>query len=377
MSNILPPPISDRGLSENALPITKRRDSNLELYRIIVMLLIVMHHYVVNSGLLESLRAAEFSASSMGMMLFGAWGKTGINCFVLITGYFMCRSNFSWQKMLKLYLQIIFWGIVIYITFCAVGRQIFSPYSFLRQLFPVTSVSDGFTSCFLIFYLCIPFLNVLIQHLDKQMHLLLLILLVTVYSMLPSLTLRVTFNYVTWFGVLYVVASYIRFYSSEWRITHRQWGWLALLSFAAGLLSVAGVVYLRQRGILHNLPEYFFVSDSNKFLSLLIAVTSFMWFKGVKMPYIPFVNVVGATTFGVLLIHADSDQMRQWLWKETVDCTGHFSEALLPTLGYAFLCVVTIFIVCSALDWARGKYVEPWMMKLPELMKRKKAVQTD
>lgn len=336
-----------------------------------------MHHYVVNSGLLESLRAAEFSASSMGMMLFGAWGKTGINCFVLITGYFMCRSNFSWQKMLKLYLQIIFWGIVIYITFCAVGRQIFSPYSFLRQLFPVTSVSDGFTSCFLIFYLCIPFLNVLIQHLDKQMHLLLLILLVTVYSMLPSLTLRVTFNYVTWFGVLYVVASYIRFYSSEWRITHRQWGWLALLSFAAGLLSVAGVVYLRQRGILHNLPEYFFVSDSNKFLSLLIAVTSFMWFKGVKMPYIPFVNVVGATTFGVLLIHADSDQMRQWLWKETVDCTGHFSEALLPTLGYAFLCVVTIFIVCSALDWARGKYVEPWMMKLPELMKRKKAVQTD
>lgn len=30
----------------------KVRDSNLELYRIIVMLLIVAHHYVVNSGLL-------------------------------------------------------------------------------------------------------------------------------------------------------------------------------------------------------------------------------------------------------------------------------------------------------------------------------------
>lgn len=29
----------------------KTRDSNLELYRIIVMLLIVAHHYVVNSGL--------------------------------------------------------------------------------------------------------------------------------------------------------------------------------------------------------------------------------------------------------------------------------------------------------------------------------------
>lgn len=29
------------------------RNSNLELYRIIVMFLIVCHHYVVNSGLIE------------------------------------------------------------------------------------------------------------------------------------------------------------------------------------------------------------------------------------------------------------------------------------------------------------------------------------
>ena len=32
----------------------KERNSNLELYRIIVMLLIVAHHYVVNSGLMSS-----------------------------------------------------------------------------------------------------------------------------------------------------------------------------------------------------------------------------------------------------------------------------------------------------------------------------------
>ena len=30
-----------------------QRNSNLELYRIIVMLLIVSHHFVVNSGVLE------------------------------------------------------------------------------------------------------------------------------------------------------------------------------------------------------------------------------------------------------------------------------------------------------------------------------------
>lgn len=37
----------------SGIAIKKVRDSNLELYRIIVMLLIVAHHYVVNSGLLD------------------------------------------------------------------------------------------------------------------------------------------------------------------------------------------------------------------------------------------------------------------------------------------------------------------------------------
>ena len=44
-------------------PQVKQRNSNLELYRIIVMLLIVAHHYVVNSGLMEEM-AKELHANS-------------------------------------------------------------------------------------------------------------------------------------------------------------------------------------------------------------------------------------------------------------------------------------------------------------------------
>ena len=58
----------------------KKRDSNLELYRIIVMLLIVAHHYVVNSGIMDKLYTDITSSKSLFLLLFGAWGKTGINC---------------------------------------------------------------------------------------------------------------------------------------------------------------------------------------------------------------------------------------------------------------------------------------------------------
>lgn len=90
----------------------KQRASNLELFRIITMLLIIAHHYVVNSGLMEVIRGvgdnSGITAKSIFYLLFGAWGKTGINCFVLITGYFMCKSQITKKKFIKLLIQIYF-----------------------------------------------------------------------------------------------------------------------------------------------------------------------------------------------------------------------------------------------------------------------------
>lgn len=66
------------------------------------MLLIVAHHYVVNSGLIEKMQESPLSPQSLFYYIFGAWGKTGINCFVLITGYFMCKSQITSKKFLRL-----------------------------------------------------------------------------------------------------------------------------------------------------------------------------------------------------------------------------------------------------------------------------------
>ena len=41
------------------------RNTNLEFYRVIVMLLIVAHHYVVNSGLMTIMEDNPFSVPSI------------------------------------------------------------------------------------------------------------------------------------------------------------------------------------------------------------------------------------------------------------------------------------------------------------------------
>ncbi len=327
------------------------------------MLLIVAHHYVVNSGLFDVLDKEPLNISSSVMIIFGAWGKTGINCFILITGYFMCRTKFTFDKLLKLYLQILFYTIIIYSIFVISGHEKLTFMNLLWKIWPIHSISSGFTSCFLLFYLFIPFINLLLNNLDQKKHAYLVILIIFGFSILPTVPIiKMTFNYVSWFIVLYIIGSYIRVYGLGNKITHSQWGLLSIVFVLISSCSVLGMTMLYKKGYIPVFNPHFFISDCNKILALLVAVTSFMYFKDLKIPHSRFINAIGGATFGVLLIHANSDAMRTWLWKETVDCTGHFGSSLLWTLGYATVSVLIIFFVCAGIDWFRGKFIEPHLM---------------
>ena len=99
----------------------QKRSSNIELFRIIMMLSIVAHHYVVNSGVRGAILEPPYAWHHYFLYVFGMWGKIGINCFVLITGYYMCRSDITIRKFLKLLFEILFYNAVIYIAFSIGG----------------------------------------------------------------------------------------------------------------------------------------------------------------------------------------------------------------------------------------------------------------
>lgn len=279
----------------------KQRKSNLELYRIIAMLLIMCHHYVVNSGLMDALRDAPLTISSSAITLMGAWGKAGINSFLLITGFFMCKSEFSWDKLLKLYMQVAFYSVIIYIIFCLTGLEEFHILDTLSQLWPFKSgFARNFTGCFIMFYLFIPFLNILIKNLDKRQHGILCLLLLGLYSILPSLPkFKIEFNYIEWFAAIYIMAAYIRFYGLFRKISHIQWGWITLLILLTSTVSILGLDFIYKTKMVSSWSPYYFMFDCNKIVPLMVAVSSFMWFKDLKIPYSKLINIVGAATFGV------------------------------------------------------------------------------
>ena len=200
------------------------RNSNLELYRIIVMLLIVAHHYVMNSGVMHAMQDNPTSLPSIYYYIFGAWGKVGINCFVLITGYFMCTSNITLKKFLKLFTEVFFYLVGINAIFLLLGYEALTLKNVWSDMQILLDVSQGFTSCFIMFYLFIPFLNILVHNITKRQHLYLIVLCLSVFSVIATFMLgHVTLNYVVWFCILYFIASYIRLYQPMKKV---QWGYL-------------------------------------------------------------------------------------------------------------------------------------------------------
>lgn len=333
--------------------ISNPRSSNLELYRIICMLMIVAHHFVVNSGLGEVLSNNPLAIKSIFLYWFGMWGKTGINCFLLITGYFMCKSQITFRKFLKLLLEIYLYRIVIYLILLAAGYEVLTYKRIFVLLMPVWGFTTNFVSCFLGFYLTIPFLNILVSNMTQRQHQLLLLLMFGMYSVLGNIlpSFHIGMNYVTWFGIIYLLASYVRLYPSPIIANRRLW---AIITFLAITTSMASVVLMLYWGKSWS----FFVSDSNKFLAVLVALSSFLWLKNTHIPQSKVINAIGGSTFGVLLIHAASDAMRTWLWRDTVDCVGHYDLPLGKLILFSIGVVLAIFIICIIIDRIRITLLE-------------------
>ena len=336
-----------------------QRNTNLELFRIITMLLIIIHHYVVNSTLLYPggpIPADPLSARALFLLLLGTWGKTGINCFVLITGYFMCKSRISAKKFFKLYFVVLFYCVVIALIFGITGYSPIDWSELISALIPICYIADSFWHAYLLFFLCIPFLNALLRSMTQRMHAYLLLLLFCLY-VIPG-TLRflcyLNMNYVSWFIALYFLAAYVRMYPNRLFESAKFWGISSVICIAISALSVVACTWLEaQRG---GFMPYYFVIDSNTFLAVATGFSTFLFFKNLKIPYIPLINKLASTCFGVLCIHANSDAMRRWLWVDLLNNVEAYHKSWMPV--HAIGSTLCIFLICAGIDLLRQKYLE-------------------
>ena len=335
----------------------KTRESNIELYRIFLMLLIIAHHYVIHPGLDTIIYNDFFSFKSVYIAIFGAFGKIGINCFVLITGYFMCESNINLKKFTKLLLEIEFYKIIIFVILCLTGNDSFTIMNFARSVLPVTFITNNFTSCYLLFYLFIPFINILIKNIKRKQHLTLIIMLLFIYSILgsiPSFILK--FNYISFFIFIYLIGAYIRKYKILVLENRKK---CMIINIVLMFLSISSIILGMLAFEKYNMKiMYFFVNDSNKILAVFLAISIFYLFKNMKIKYNKYINQIALSIFGVLLIHNDNKSMRILLWNKIFKVVDTYNKSFIYVFMHSILSVLIIFIICVIIDQIRIKFIE-------------------
>ena len=152
------------------------------------------------------------------------------------------------------------------------------------------------------FYLLIPFLNLLINSLNKNQHIIFIILMLFIYSILGNIPkIEVNFNYITIFFIIYLIGSFIRIYTCKLFEDKKKISKLLVSCLTVCIISV--LFTLCSFGDTNIYTVYFFVYDCNKILAIITSIIIFLWFKNLKLKYNKCINIIASTTFGILCIH--------------------------------------------------------------------------
>ena len=108
---------------------------SLEWLRICSMLMIILLHSIDHSGVLENLKAG--SALYYAEWFLYAAVQVCVNCFVLISGYFLVTGRFKPAKLVLLWMEVVFYSVVIKVILMATGQIPVSIASLVSCLIPV------------------------------------------------------------------------------------------------------------------------------------------------------------------------------------------------------------------------------------------------
>lgn len=133
------------------------RLSNIELFRIVCMILIVMWH--INIGIGESKSLDTWSTGNF----INAFSVVGVNCFLLISGYFGISVKKS--GLIKLISQCLYYSVLVSVVF-AWAFNIHIDYK--SMCFPLSSDVWWFMTTYLMLYLTAPLVNKGLEHMNLK-----------------------------------------------------------------------------------------------------------------------------------------------------------------------------------------------------------------
>ena len=196
------------------------RKSGIEILKVFAMLIIIISHIIVSSGIDISNSSTNITNIVISMLSY--CGNFGNIIFFTCTAYFLIDNNeIKIDKIIKILgclwfmYYFIFAILIIYTLFTgninwAEGNRLFH----IQQFFPFLLCSNWYITCYIIFYLIHGYLNIIIKKLPQKIFFAYCVLFTFIYYILGFLIQQhftLSNNLILWI-VLYFDIAYIKKY---------------------------------------------------------------------------------------------------------------------------------------------------------------------
>lgn len=334
------------------MPGKTTRGSNLELLRILCMLLIIGDHLTGQSGI------ADYTTllSSFAFCLIGCGSRIACSVFVLIGGWFLCEQPYKTRRPLSLWLSL--WLYTVPVTLLCKLAGLDVSWGALRwAAFPASTRQLWFISDYLLLLLCVPLLNRLLRGLSRPAHRGLLAVLAVPLIVYPTLFgENGAVSDTAWmFLYEYLLIAYLRRWPDN-RLAHLLQHRAAALGLGLELplLNTILRAVLETRGLTDGKAfQYmaYYRTALGALPNLLAALALFYLFKGLDLGCVRWVNALAGTTLGVYILH-QVPAFRGFLWNGLLQAEAHHGS-----VGYTLLAILAVFLGCAAVDALRTALV--------------------
>ncbi|MCQ2081846.1 MAG: acyltransferase family protein [Lachnospiraceae bacterium] len=145
----------------------KKRNSGIELLRIISMISIMVLHIMGQGGVIENLSVG-------GPQYFTAWALEiicffGVTTYGIISGFVGVDAHYRVTNIIYTWLQVFFYTIIITTLFYFFVPEVVHGSAFLSACFPVFTEQYWYFSAYFGVFFLMPVLNFAIKNMDRRM----------------------------------------------------------------------------------------------------------------------------------------------------------------------------------------------------------------
>lgn len=331
------------------IPKTKVvRDSNMELLRIVAMLLVMIVHANFRALPVPSYEEANNEVISSILRFFTeSFSIICVNVFILLSGWYGIKLKI--ERLFEFIFQVFFFSVVGFIISLYVTPDRFTLTQSIGNILLTDRWDYWFVKAYLGLYLFSPILNAFIEHATQKQYQLVLILFYifhTIYGWaFPEGTIYLERGYSAMsFMGLYLLARYIRLYPLS--ILNKSNLFDLFIYISITILITLIQFFFKKMDIPYG--SYFIFYSCP--LVIISAVYFMLIFTKIQFKS-KFVNWVACSCFAVYLLHSSSFLATPCYDKIILEWFNNLST--IQFLAYVIPFIVFVFITAILLDKVR------------------------